>query len=95
MSQTQFVGTESGISVKSRYREEQRKDVLRKEYVLNLTHGQDGWLIGSCPELNVITQGKTQGEIERNAIEAIELVLEEISPNDKEFTLKIKSDFSV
>ncbi len=52
-------------------------------------------MVGSCPELNVITQGKTQGEIERNAIEAIELVLEEISPKDKEFTLRVKPEFSV
>lgn len=61
----------------------------RKEYMVKLERGEDGWVVAKCPQLNVVTQGKTREEVEKNVIEAIELVLDEISPKDNAFTIRI------
>lgn len=61
--------------------------VIRKSYTVVLETGEDGWIVVRCPDLpGVVTQGKTTDEAVRNAIDAIELMLEELG-HDKEFNL--------
>lgn len=62
------------------------KHIVRKSYSVVLQKGQDGWIVVRCPELQVVTQGKDEQEALRNAIEAIDLMLEELG-RDKEFNL--------
>ncbi|MEW5980095.1 MAG: type II toxin-antitoxin system HicB family antitoxin [Acidobacteriota bacterium] len=38
--------------------------------------GVDGYFVATCPELEVVSQGKTRKEAENMAREAVELVLE-------------------
>jgi len=64
---------------------------IRKEYLVQIEQGEDGWIVAKCPELGVVTQGKTIDELQQNAIEAIELALD----NDKQFTLRMVEKSSV
>lgn len=40
------------------------------------------WFIALCPELDVVSQGKTVEEARRNVTEAVELFLETASPSE-------------
>lgn len=60
-------------------------------YNLVLEKGEGVWILAHCEELHVHTQGKTQDEAVRNAIEAIETMLE----TDKEFSLIVRYRYSV
>ena len=77
-----------------KYRLEYEEGIFRKEYLVDLEQGEDGWIVAKCPELGVVTQGKTRKEIERNVIEAIELALED-SSNNNAFTFRIIDKSSV
>lgn len=61
----------------------------RRNFLVTLEKGEDGYIIAKCAELDVITQGKTYDEAEKNIIEAIELVLEDDS-NSKEFSISVR-----
>ena len=63
----------------------------RISYNLVLEKGEDNWILAHCKELGVHTQGSTEKEAIRNAIEAIELMV----GIDKEFSLIIRKIFSV
>lgn len=67
----------------------------RQTYSIVLAQGEDGWIVVKCPELlGVITQGKTEKEALQNAIEAIELMLDELG-RDKEFNVIVTRKTSV
>ena len=38
--------------------------------------GEDGWFVATCPELGIVSQGKTEQEAEAMIKEAVELWLE-------------------
>jgi predicted RNase H-like HicB family nuclease len=40
------------------------------------------WFVALCPELDVVSQGKTVEEARRNVTEAVELFLETASPSE-------------
>ena len=80
---SQFTSTEAGTRTQSRL--EKYEQDIRKEYLLEIEQDEEGWIVAKCLELNVVTQGKTLEEIQRNAIEAIELALD----SDNQFTLRI------
>ena len=44
--------------------------------------GEDGWYIASCPELGIVSQGKTPEDAEAMIKEAVELWLEEASQEE-------------
>ena len=64
----------------------------RDMYVVTVEDGEDGMLVAKCQQLNVITQGKTMDDVQRNAIEAIELMLEAIG-KPREFYMHVKRKF--
>ncbi len=65
-----------------------------------LKKGEDGWFTVTCPSLpGCISQGKTEGEAEKNIKEAIELHLKSLAedglplrsePNEKQAVISIK-----
>jgi len=63
----------------------------RTSYNLVLEKGEGNWVLAHCKELHVHTQGKTNEEAIRNAIEAIELMV----GSDKEFSLTIRQILGV
>jgi predicted RNase H-like HicB family nuclease len=42
-------------------------------------HREDAWFVAECPEVGVVSQGKTQEEAVANLKEATELSLEEFA----------------
>ena len=63
--------------------------ILRKTWQISLEKGCDGWIVAKCLNLTgVVTQGKTEEEAIKNAIEATELMLEELN-EDKEFNVMV------
>jgi predicted RNase H-like HicB family nuclease len=61
----------------------------RQTYHVALQRGQDGWIVAKCLELpGAISQGKTVEEAQRNIIEAISLLLEDIHKGEaQEFSI--------
>ena len=59
----------------------------RKSFSVVLAKGEDGWIVAKCSELNVVSQGRTYEEAEKNVVEAVELVLEDTAT--KEFSISI------
>jgi len=45
-------------------------------YEYNVTEGEDGWYLASCPELRAYTQGKTWQELKDNILEVHSLMLD-------------------
>ena len=62
---------------------------LRDAHVVTLEDGQDGMLVARCPELNVVTQGRGADDAQRNALEAVELMREELGRGG-EFSIYIR-----
>jgi len=62
---------------------------IRTVYHVVLQKGQDGWIIAKCLEFpGAISQGKTVEEAQRNIIEAISLLLEDIHEGEtQEFSI--------
>lgn len=46
-------------------------------YEFDITEGEDGYYIASCPELHAHTQGKTWEELKDNILEVHSLMVEE------------------
>lgn len=65
------------------------KSTLREVHVVTIEDGEDDMLIAKCPELNVITQGRTVEDTQYNAIEAIELMREELGKKN-EFSIDVR-----
>ena len=65
------------------------KSTLREVHVVTIENGEDGMLIAKCPELDVVTQGKTVKDTQYNAIEAIELMREELG-KENEFSIDVR-----
>lgn len=63
--------------------------VSRDAYVVNIEDGQDGMLVAKCPELRVVTQGNNESDVQRNVMEAIVLMREELG-KDKEFSIDVR-----
>ena len=55
-----------------------------------LEKGEDGWIIVKCPELNIVTQGKTEHDAVVNLSDAATMMNEEFNGN-KDFSLSITS----
>lgn len=62
---------------------------LRDHHLVTLELGEDGWFVARCKEINVVTQGKSFEDATKNAVEAIELVREELGKT-QEFSISIK-----
>lgn len=69
--------------------------VLKKTYNVIIKRGEShpDWFVVRCEELHVNTQGKTYEEAVSNAIEAINLVVDELGL-EKTFNLNIQRRFS-
>jgi predicted RNase H-like HicB family nuclease len=67
------------------------KNVRRKPKLPPLTAviepGVDGYFVATCPELDLVSQGKTHKEAEEMLIEAVELFLE--SATEKEIKRRL------
>jgi len=64
--------------------------ISKKNYRVFLETGLDGWIVVTSPDLEgLVTQGKTEDEAIKNALEAVELILED--SDNKEFSLIINS----
>ncbi len=63
----------------------------RTSYNVVLEKGEGSWILAHCEELHVHTQGKTQEDAVKHAVEAIETMLE----SDKEFSLIVRYRYSV
>lgn len=61
-------------------------------HLVTLENGEDGMIIAKCSEINVITQGKTFEDAEKNIVEAINLMREELE-KDKEFSISVRRIF--
>jgi len=46
-------------------------------------------LVAKCPELRVVTQGNNESDVQRNVMEAIVLMREELG-KDKEFSIDVR-----
>ncbi len=68
------------------------KSITRDLHLVTLETGEDGMVIAKCPEINVITQGKTFEDAEKNIVEAINLMREELE-KDKEFSISVRTIF--
>jgi predicted RNase H-like HicB family nuclease len=49
---------------------------------------EDDWFVASCPEVDVVSQGKTIEEARSNLLEAVELFFEAASPSEIKRRLK-------
>jgi predicted RNase H-like HicB family nuclease len=47
-----------------------------------IIHRAEKYFVALCPELDVVSQGKTVEEARRNIAEAVELFLESASPSE-------------
>jgi len=90
----QYAGTESSPSIVRLIPVAQEtKSTERQTIRVVLEQGQDGWFVVSSPDLeSLVTQGKTEEQAERKAVDAIELILEELG-QEKEFNLIVTRKF--
>ncbi len=65
---------------------------LRDLHLVTLEEGENGMIVAKCTEINVITQGKSFDDAERNVVEAISLMREELG-KDKEFSISVRRIF--
>ena len=79
------VASTDKVTRTEQYRLEKPEQEYRKEYLVQIEHGENNWMIAKCPEVHVVTQGKNLDDLQLNVIEAIELVLD----NDKQFTVRM------
>ena len=63
---------------------------VRDVHVATVEDGEDGTKIAKCPELNVVTQGRSIDGAQRNAIEAIGLMREELGKKN-EFGVDVRT----
>jgi predicted RNase H-like HicB family nuclease len=49
---------------------------------------EDDWYVSTCPEVDVVSQGKTVEEARSNLLEAVELFFEAASPSEIRRRLK-------
>jgi predicted RNase H-like HicB family nuclease len=49
---------------------------------------EDDWFVATCPEVDVVSQGKTIEEARSNLLEAVELFFEVASPSEIKRRLK-------
>ncbi len=49
---------------------------------------EDDWFVATCPEVDVVSQGKTIEEARANLLEAVELFFEAASPSEIKKRLK-------
>ena len=61
----------------------------RDAHMVTLESGEDGMLVARCPELGVVTQGKNADDAQRNALEAVELMREELGRGG-EFSIDVR-----
>ena len=53
-----------------------------KPHFTAIIQRSEKWFVALCPELDVVSQGKTVEEARRNITEAVELFLETASPSE-------------
>ncbi|MDO9301793.1 MAG: type II toxin-antitoxin system HicB family antitoxin [Anaerolineales bacterium] len=51
----------------------------------------DDWFVATCPEVDVVSQGKTIEDARANLLEAVELFLEVASPSEIKRRLKTET----
>lgn len=51
---------------------------LKDSHVVTVEDGEDGMLVARCPELGVVTQGRSADDVQRNTLEAVGLMREEL-----------------
>ena len=64
----------------------------RDGHQVTLEEGEDEMIIAKCAEINVITQGKSWDDAEKNIVKAISLMREELGKY-KEFSILVKRIF--
>ena len=52
---------------------------------------EDDWFVATCPEVDVVSQGKTIEDARANLLEAVELFLEVASPSEIKRRLKTET----
>ncbi len=52
---------------------------------------EDDWYVATCPEVDVVSQGKTIEEARANLLEAVELFFEAASPSEIKRRLKTET----
>ena len=52
---------------------------------------EDDWFVATCPEVDVVSQGKTVEDARSNLLEAVELFFEEASPSEIKRRLKTET----
>lgn len=55
----------------------------------------DDWFVATCPEVDVVSQGKTVEDARANLLEAVELFLEAASPSEIKKRLKTETYYTV
>ena len=70
-------------------RNTEMKHNLRDHHIVTLEEGEDGMIIAKCAEINVITQGKSMDDTEKNVVGAVSLMREELG-KDKEFSISLR-----
>jgi predicted RNase H-like HicB family nuclease len=59
-------------------------------YKISLKEDEDGWIVVSSPDLpSLITQGKTEDEAIKNALDVVRLFIDEKYIENKDFNLQI------
>lgn len=53
--------------------------------------GDDDWFVATCPEVDVVSQGKSIEDARANLLEAVELFLEVASPSELKKRLKTET----
>jgi predicted RNase H-like HicB family nuclease len=56
--------------------------IKRKAFLTAVIQRSEKYFVALCPELDVVSQGKTVEEARRNIREAVELFLETASPSE-------------
>lgn len=62
---------------------------LRDTHVVTVEDGEDGMLVARCPELGIVTQGRSADDAQRNALEAVGLMRKELD-KDGEFSIDVR-----
>ena len=69
------------------------KSQFKRSIVVNLRKGEDGYIVVTSPDLPaVVTQGETEQQATRNALEAVMAVLEELGQHG-EIALTVRREY--
>ena len=88
-NQLNYLDDHSSGNIFKSPRNTEMKSNLRDHHIVTLEEGEDGMIVAKCAEINVITQGKFMDDTEKNVVEAVSLMREELG-KDKEFSISLR-----